>query len=232
MTISTRTVLGMAAVAGGAFLYGIASERYQLFPVGIVTQVVRYIGLAPIAHVDDGRQLRTQMFEAFKPQADIVMLGDSITAWPDWRDLFPGRDIANRGLFGETTAGAAARLDSVIALKPRKVFIMLGVNDLHYHGQSPESVFSVYSEIVQRLSSSGIGVVVQSVLMTSNAETNAKAVALNAMLGRRCQQTGLCRFVDLSVKISPSDTVDGLHLAPKGYEIWRAAIADEIAASH
>jgi hypothetical protein len=66
MTISTRTILGIVAVAGGAFLYGIASDRYQLFPVGIVTQVFRSIGLAPSIHVDDGRQLRTQMFEAFK----------------------------------------------------------------------------------------------------------------------------------------------------------------------
>ncbi len=32
--------------------------------------------------------------------ADIVMLGDSLTAEADWRELLPGRDVVNRGVAG------------------------------------------------------------------------------------------------------------------------------------
>ena len=60
----------------------------------------------------------------------MVFLGDSITQKIEWADFFPGLTVANRGIGYDTTGGALARLDSVIALKPSIVSCMLGINDI------------------------------------------------------------------------------------------------------
>jgi hypothetical protein len=232
---SKRMVLTIAAITSAALAWGLVASRYELFPFGPGQQFVHlFCPPPPPVTVEQINALSKQAYEQkillhqmSRGRADVVMLGDSITFFPDWRELFPGLNIANRGVGGDTTDGALKRLNTVISLHPRKVFVMLGVNEL-WLGQSPDAVLSNYTEIVRQLSATGIIVIAQSVLLTKWDEINQKIATFNQMLSRHCQQTGLCRYIDLTTKISPSDTYDGIHPTAKAYDIWRAAIAAEI----
>jgi hypothetical protein len=232
--ISKRLVFTIAAVTSTALAWWLVASHYEIFPFVPKQQFVRLFCPTPPPIIEQLNAFSKQayeqkklLYEMARGRADVVMLGDSITYFPDWRELFPDVNIANRGIGGDTTDGVLKRLDSVISLHPRKVFVMLGVNEL-WLGQSPDAVLSNYSEIVRQLSATGIIVIAQSVLFTKWEEINKKIVTFNQMLSRHCQQTGICRYIDLTTKISPSDTYDGIHPTAKAYDIWRAAIAAEI----
>src|SRR5271165_596600 len=75
--------------------------------------------------------VRRGLFALSKIQsAPIVMLGDSLTEGGPWRELTGCLYLVNRGIGGDTSGGVLARLDEIIALKPRAVFLMIGVNDI------------------------------------------------------------------------------------------------------
>src|SRR3954451_1058356 len=56
---------------------------------------------------------RLDFFRQTVGDADVVMLGDSITEGIDWHELFPHVRILNRGIGGDTSAGVLNRLDEV-----------------------------------------------------------------------------------------------------------------------
>jgi len=69
-----------------------------------------------------------------RQRADIVLTGDSTIALfiPQRISAYlPGRDVANRAIGGETTAGLQERLtQDVVALRPRVVIFAIGGNDI------------------------------------------------------------------------------------------------------
>src|SRR5210317_515488 len=82
---------------------------------------------------------------AYQPKIiRIVMLGDSITAFVNWRDLLSRYDVANRGVGGDTTKGIINRLSDIYKLDPEICFIMVGINDLD-QGLSVSKVFMNYT---------------------------------------------------------------------------------------
>src|ERR1700730_1769722 len=72
-------------------------------------------------------EVRRGLFALSKVEtASIVMLGDSHTEGAPWRELTGCPNLVNRGIGGDTTAKLLARLDDVLKLKPRAVFLMIG----------------------------------------------------------------------------------------------------------
>ncbi len=69
---------------------------------------------------------RTTLFSSFHSTAKNVMIGDSLTNYGEWHEIFPETSIVNRGIVGDTTYGVIRRLDSIINTKPDNAFIMLG----------------------------------------------------------------------------------------------------------
>ncbi|MGQ0516039.1 GDSL-type esterase/lipase family protein, partial [Bacillus sp. D-CC] len=65
-----------------------------------------------------------------KLESGVLFLGDSLTDFNEWDEAFPGIKTYNRGISGDTTVGLIHRLNQVISLKPSKIFLMIGVNDL------------------------------------------------------------------------------------------------------
>ncbi|RZJ77853.1 MAG: sialate O-acetylesterase, partial [Flavobacterium sp.] len=61
---------------------------------------------------------------------DYVFLGNSITAGTDWAKLLNLPQAKNRGISGDITFGVLERLQDVIDGKPKKVFILIGINDI------------------------------------------------------------------------------------------------------
>jgi lysophospholipase L1-like esterase len=156
---------------------------------------------------------------------DVVMLGDSITAWTDWNALLPSFDVTNRGRPGDTTAGVLGRIDDIVAVHPRCVAVMIGINDLlSVNRKSVQQILENYTAIVDRLSTSGSTVIVQSTLVTSHTSENASVFDIDRALAGMCRQSGRCLYLDLNSTVASTgaitDSRDGLHLGPNSYKIW------------
>jgi lysophospholipase L1-like esterase len=104
-------------------------------------------GAGPIRRYDWFRNLwktrRTDFATQVKAkQGAVVFLGDSITqGWgPNLRNFFPGVNVANRGISGDTTRGMLIRLnEDVLALRPSAVVMLVGTNDLEEKSE-PETI--------------------------------------------------------------------------------------------
>ncbi|NYE23582.1 GDSL-type esterase/lipase family protein [Pigmentiphaga litoralis] len=163
---------------------------------------------------------------------DVVMLGDSLTEGGDWNAFFPGVGIANRGIGGDSTEGMVQRLDSVLGVSPRKVFVMAGINDIAVYKKPVTEVFEHYKRIIDTLTRAKIQVIVQSTLFTGPAfppAVNASVKDLNGRLHALCAR-GPCVYVNVNPALAPTGTLDlrytsdHLHLNAAGYQAWVQAI--------
>jgi lysophospholipase L1-like esterase len=194
---ATRLIAAAAAVLGlgvGFYLHGVAASH------GFSARVLigHMIGLnsePPASPMTaEFYRLLAPIYAALPRHAAVVMLGDSITEWTDWNALLlPSFDVANRGIRGDTTDGVLERIDSIIAIHPRCVAVMLGVNDL-LAKRSVQQLLQNYSAVVDRLSANGSTVIVQSTLATSQnyASLNASVIDANRSLAEMCRRSGRC----------------------------------------
>jgi lysophospholipase L1-like esterase len=171
------------------------------------------------------RQTSTQyvairdFFAEFPGNASVVMFGDSQIAFADW-PLLLDVPVANRGIYGDTTAAALLRIEPIIAAHPKCVVSMFGTGDLAI-GRSVESTAHDYSLILDRLAASGTEVIVQSTPLTEPPYSlNDKVRELNTKLQAACRKDTKCLFVDLNHIITPGATIDGVHLKPSTYKKW------------
>jgi len=161
-------------------------------------------------------------------QADVVMLGDSLTHWGEWSELLPGVSVANRGIAGDKLAQIFDRLPTVYQLHPKKVFITAGTNDLYKAG-TEQAAFKQYAAILDALREHGIAPVVQSTFLASeqyedSIKFNNRVNALNTDLKKYCVDNKIA-FVDLN-SVIPSDARvnDGIHLNGMAYKAWVNAL--------
>jgi len=221
-----------------AFIYGVTVGHYGIFPFkslkvakAALTGTVSHAAARPLTH--DRRvniRNRAAIQREFNSPADIVMVGDSITDYAEWSDIFPGISISNRGIAGDTTKGVLARLDTVIATGATKALIMVGVNDID-SGVPAETVFADYRKIVETLQANGIRPYIQSTTMLGDArkDQNVEINKLNNMLKRFAKRQDL-QFIDLNAKLASNGvleerfTSDSIHLNAAGYREWKALI--------
>lgn len=180
---------------------------------------------------------RTTQFEAFSAPADVVMLGDSLTDGAEWAEIFPEQRIVNRGIDADTADGVRARLGSVLAVRPKVVFLMIGINDFADPQRSVDAVFADVRAVVMQLQAGGAAVVVQSTLPCQEqlgawkfcAAINGRVRALNLRLATLASRR--VHWVDLASVLTTTDgvkreyTFDGVHLNGAGYRRWHDAIA-------
>ena len=192
----------------------------------------------PSQHASYWRE-RTSFFRVIGQKADVVMIGDSLTDGAEWGEMFPEQDIVNRGIDGDTTHGVLARLNTILKLEPKRVFVMIGINDFADHHRSVASVFAHYRTLVRRLSRAGAHVFVQSTLPCNEAKAawkscaslNPKIRQLNARLATLASDRDDVTFVDLRPVLAGKGglkralSYDGVHLNGEGYRLWKEAIA-------
>lgn len=174
-----------------------------------------------------------------KSIGSIIFLGDSITDIGEWSELFGYKTIKNRGISTDNTFGVLARLDETITLKPAKVFLMIGINDLAK--KTPDAIIL---KNIQRIAnqlkqySPNTKLIIQSILPTNNNFTEFMGyqnkddhiIWLNNELSLFCTNSQLV-FVDLyslfkdeNGKLNKRYTYDGLHLNGEGYQLWKATL--------
>lgn len=168
---------------------------------------------------------------------DTIMLGDSITAMGPWNDLLNNKDIVNRGISADTTLAILSRLNTLPKIHARRVFLMIGINDLRA-GATIGTTFNNYVKIVESLQSMGLEVIIQSTLRC-NLEfaicknSNYKVDIFNQFLRTYSKSAGI-KFIELNTILANGPrglrkeyTVDGLHLNMLGYEKWTRELINE-----
>jgi lysophospholipase L1-like esterase len=186
--------------------------------------------LANLYLKNDNYKVQIGMFEKFRTtQADVVMLGNSLTFNANWNELLGRHNIANRGINSDITDGYLHRLSYVYRLKPKLCFIEGGVNDL-YAGFAPSDIFINYSKILDSLKAHHIIPVIQSTLFVAGKRDksnikNQEIRDLNKLLFEYAHKLSI-DYLDINSLVSQNGflknelTYDGLHLNAKGYSIW------------
>lgn len=163
-------------------------------------------------------------------------MGDSLTDLCEWSEIFRNEQIKNRGICGDTTDGILNRISNIVESKPKKLFIMIGINDLN-QGVSAEDVVNNYKIMLETFKNQlpNLQIFVQSLLPVNNQlfinrEANEKIVVLNSRLKEittllSFQYIDLfADFLDKNNQLDQQYTSDGIHLNGQGYLVWKAII--------
>jgi len=170
-----------------------------------------------------------------------IFIGDSITDGGEWAAFFGSPNILNMGISGDVSKGVLARIDAVIRIKPKQVFLMIGINDLS-GGIAEDSIATNIGLIVEKLKreSPKTNIYVQSILPVNDSfgmfaghtSKSRQIVATNTLLQKLCEEQKV-EYIDLyhhfveanSDRLNPIYTNDGLHLVGAGYQCWIKLLA-------
>ena len=169
-------------------------------------------------------------------QADIVMLGNSLTHGVNWNELLGRESISEQGIPSDITEGILNRMKYVYKVNPKICFVMVGVNDV-FSWIPTETIFLNYKKIVENLKSKNIIPVIQLVLYAERnyqqAENRNKEIAkLNKLLLDYSKKNNV-ECINLNKKMSRANflksslTYDGIHLNGSGFKYWGREV-DEI----
>jgi lysophospholipase L1-like esterase len=188
---------------------------------------------------------RATLFERLSVHpSDIIFLGNSITNGCEWSELFNNKYIKNRGISGDIVQGVYDRLESILKGKPKRIFLLIGINDLA-RGTSPDSVARGIGKIADRvkLESPRTKLFIESILPVNNTFSTFKehtskgqeVIETNTKLKTLCLKKHLV-YIDLydsfkepeDDKMNPMYTNDGLHLLGQGYLLWKKILTPYI----
>ena len=156
----------------------------------------------------------------------VVFLGDSLTQGGDWESWFPDLNAINLGVGGNTTEDVLGRLESVVALNPDEIVLLIGTNDLGMRRTVENLVRNIQSILVDlRRDLPGSRMLVQSIAPRGR-EFADRIREANIHL-RQLSATVHAQFLDLwpvmalkDGELNPTFSDDRLHLNDAGYEAW------------
>jgi lysophospholipase L1-like esterase len=170
------------------------------------------------------------------PKNCVVFLGNSITEVGRWSELLPTGKAVNRGISGDNSWGVVNRVDQVLAVKPGKIFLMIGVNDIK-RGTPIPYILANYERIIAKVKAQSpkttlylqsILPVTESMLAAIYAKINNQTIrTLNDSLRvlaakHQLQYIDLHNgvFTDAQGQLKKELTTDGLHLKHAAYILW------------
>lgn len=165
---------------------------------------------------------------------DIIFLGNSITDYTDWNELLQLKEARNRGISGDISFGVLERLDEVTEGKPKKVFILIGINDISRN--IPDSVIvGNYQKIIRRIKkeSPKTKIYFNTVFPVNNTfpgrdhfNKDEHILYVNEQLKKLGADEKITvidihpHLLDADKRLDKRYTYDGLHLTMEGYEKW------------
>jgi lysophospholipase L1-like esterase len=168
--------------------------------------------------------------------AEIVFAGDSLVAAGPWSEFFS--EIHNRGIGADKVSGVLSRLDEILDSKPRKLFLLIGANDLS--SAVPDSQYiRHYRKLLERVRKESPDTVITVLAILPVNMTfpippsydNAQVVETNRKLKELVAEFPSVRFLDLARPLSDDGgslrrefSSDGLHLNIDGYLAIREAL--------
>ncbi len=163
------------------------------------------------------------------------MLGNSITAECLWSELLDNPNILNRGIIADGTDDILNRLDPIIASKPSKIFLLIGVNDLAFN--PPAYIVENYEKIVMRIAQETpeTRLYLESILpihnnLRRNGMKNEDIDLVNQGIQDIAKKYKLT-YIDINSTFKNTEgslqerfSLDGIHLNGEGYLLFRDII--------
>lgn len=180
---------------------------------------------------------RVRLFDVMPIERnDVVFVGNSITDGAEWNEMFKDLHVKNRGISGDITSGILHRWQQIVDAKPKKVFLMIGTNDLS-RGASVDSVVKniLLAADYLKQQSPATQLYIQSILPVTDfykkfgghtsksaqiLETNNKLKSL-AVAHQYSYVDLHSPFINATGKMDERYTNDGLHLVGEGYMLWK-----------
>lgn len=131
--IAGLCVLAVALTAGAVFYFGFFRPRQQEQQLH-KQQVQQYRAEKMDRYLKENAE-----YEDY--EVEVAFIGDSLTDLYDLEKYYPQYITANRGVGGDTTFDLEKRLpESVYALKPKVVVMLIGANNMETMLQNYESI--------------------------------------------------------------------------------------------
>lgn len=175
----------------------------------------------------------------------IVFMGNSITE--GWKthdpDFFSNKNYINRGISGQVSSQMLVRFRSdVIALKPKLVIILAGVNDIAQNNGpiALEDILGNIISMVELAKQNNIKVILSSILPAydfkwrKGLEPAEKITKLNSMIQNYCKKNHIVyvdyfsKMVDNRKGLDEKYTLDGVHPTLAGYKIMEPLLESAI----
>ena len=178
------------------------------------------------------RQTVFDILPIFK--TDIVFAGDSHTQFFELAEFFLDRNIKNRGIYGDISAGLLSRMNQVTEGQPRKIFLEIGYNDL-CEKITPDSISKNIVLMVKyiRRQSPDSEIYINSVFPSSAKRgiEISQIPIINEKIKQICRSYKIA-YIDIYVKLATNnglldrrfDCGDGIHLNGQGYKVWSEII--------
>lgn len=184
-----------------------------------------------------------------RDETRVVFMGDSITdGWGrPHGEFFPGKPYVNRGIGGQTTPQMLIRFrPDVIALKPKVVVILAGINDIagNTGPSTPEMIQDNLMSMVDLALANDIRVVLASITpayefpWNKGTQPAPRIEAMNKWIQEYARIRGLVYLDYHSVMVDDRGglkdelTYDGVHPNAAGYKVMSGlaekAIADSL----
>lgn len=180
---------------------------------------------------------RATLFESLSVTPDdILFVGNSITDGAEWFELFDNPEVKNRGISGDTTYGVYDRISTLLKGHPKKIFLMIGINNVP-QGESADTIANGIRKIIEKIKSESpvTKIYLQSVLPVNpdlnmfRGHTSRWEIIpdINMAIKSIAEDEGVkyidlySHFVNSEGKMDLKYTNDGLHLLGPGYLLWR-----------
>ena len=187
---------------------------------------------------------RNHRYDSFKilnvTSDNILFIGNSITDMHCWPEVFKTSTgeylpIVNRGNSGTYSTEQSNNLESYINGKPKKVFMMIGTNDIATSGGlnfSPEQVLAYVKSMVARIHARSPQTKVYLYSILNNKTGNrveATWLKANQLTKAYAEATDKVTYIDLYDKLTNVAnggqwSYDNLHLTAGAYQVWAKEI--------
>ena len=165
----------------------------------------------------------------------VVFVGSSSIRLWDLKKSFPEVPALNRGFGGSVIPDSMAHVDLlVIRHKPRIVVFYAGDNDIAA-GRTPQQVFDDYKAFVAKVHAALPATRIAFIAIKPSIQRWAlvdKVRAANTLVREYAAADDRLGFVDVDGPMLGWDekprkdlfVADGLHMTPKGYELWTTLV--------
>lgn len=165
----------------------------------------------------------------------IVFLGDSMMEYGKWDNYYEDVHTINKGIAGNRVKSVIDRLEKVMASKPDKIFILIGINDLfdeHPFDLSVHYYDLMLTQIMYYSPKTKIYTVSLFPVNTTKrpelkgtskiADFNAKIKYYSDIY--KAKYINVYPLFDVGGQLNPTYTTDGVHPNAEGYKVFADAL--------
>ena len=166
----------------------------------------------------------------------VVFFGNSLTEMWDINYYFNDSTLLNAGITGDFSEGLVKRVENITKLKPEKLFIEIGINDM-IEKISLDEICANYRKVIKvvQQQSPQTNIFIQSNLpviinrpsfLTDDKDVNDRVLQQNENLKKIAEEFNLT-YIDIHsvfIKYPKREDLfitDGVHLTPTAYTLWK-----------